>query len=168
MIYIGIGANLPSKHFNDPRATCEAALRLLDAYATLNVMECSRWYTSAPVPASDQAWFVNAVARLETDLPPRALLNVLHEVENAFGRVRSRRNAPRILDLDLLAYDDLIMNAREEGVDLPHSRMAERAFVLLPLADIAPNWRHHVLGLPLKDLIAHLPQDQICYVYTEP
>ncbi len=164
MIYIGIGANLPSQRFATPRATCEAALRALKDTGTVTVAACSHWYESAPVPASDQPWFVNAVARLETDLSPRALLDILHTIEADFGRVRTRRNAPRVLDLDLLVYNDMILHADEDDVDLPHPRMTERAFVLLPLAEIAPHWRHPISQISLESLIARMPREQICCV----
>jgi 2-amino-4-hydroxy-6-hydroxymethyldihydropteridine diphosphokinase len=152
---IGLGANLPSS-YGEPPATLRAALNRL-AKAGPSVTRRSRFWHSAPVPLSDQPWYVNAVAALETDLPPERLLALLHEVEAEFGRVRSVVNAPRLIDLDLLAYGREI---RTEGAPLlPHPRLAERAFVLLPLSDIAPDWRHPD-GRPLAALIEGLGQDQ--------
>jgi 2-amino-4-hydroxy-6-hydroxymethyldihydropteridine diphosphokinase len=107
---------------------------------------------------SDQPWFVNAVAAIETDLSPASLLMLLHRIELEFGRVRGVVNAPRLIDLDLLAYGRRI--SAEEVPILPHPRMDQRAFVLRPLADIAPDWRHPVSGLGLAALIARLPADQ--------
>jgi 2-amino-4-hydroxy-6-hydroxymethyldihydropteridine diphosphokinase len=157
LILIGLGANLPTSEFGPPVAGCEAALVELDNRG-LRVAARSRWYTSAPVPPSDQPWFVNGVARVETALTPDAVLAVLHAVERRFGRVRTVRNAARTLDLDLLAYGDVVL--REGEVVVPHPRLHERAFVLLPLAEVAPGWRHPVLGLTAAAMVEALPPDQ--------
>jgi 2-amino-4-hydroxy-6-hydroxymethyldihydropteridine diphosphokinase len=155
MILIGLGANLPSE-VGPPRATLEAALRALQA-AGIRLERRSPWYRSAPLPPSGQAWYVNGVALAATTLGPLALLGLLHRVEAGFGRRRGRRNAPRVLDLDLLDYDGLVRRGR---VDLPHPRLGERAFVLRPLADVAPLWRHPVTGRGLAELLASLPPEQ--------
>lgn len=94
-----------------------------------------------------------------TGLRPADLLSILHEVEAEFGRTRNIRNEARILDLDLVAYDDLVTDGATPPA-LPHPRMHERAFVLLPLSDIAPDWKHPSTGISLPDLIAALPADQ--------
>jgi 2-amino-4-hydroxy-6-hydroxymethyldihydropteridine diphosphokinase len=125
----------------------------------VRVLRVSRYYASAPVPASDQPWFVNAVAEVASELPPEALLARLHEVEAAFGRQRGEANVARVLDLDLIAYDDEI-TAPGEHLQLPHPRLAERAFVLLPLQDLAPDWRHPVSGKTVREMLAALPEDQ--------
>jgi 2-amino-4-hydroxy-6-hydroxymethyldihydropteridine diphosphokinase len=101
--------------------------------------------------------FVNAVAHVETALSPTELLAALHNVETAFGRKRSERNAPRTLDLDLLDYDGRIEPGPPE---LPHPRMAERGFVLIPLKDVASDWRHPATGRNVQSLIADLSQEQ--------
>jgi 2-amino-4-hydroxy-6-hydroxymethyldihydropteridine diphosphokinase len=157
-IFIGLGANLPSPRYGAPRATLTAALERLAA-AGVRIAARSPWYESAPVPVSDQPWYVNAVARVETALTPEALLALLNQVEEAFGRVRGERNAPRIIDLDIIAYGDLVVRGAAPPL-LPHPRMADRAFVLLPLRDIAPGWRHPQLGRSVEALIAALPPDQ--------
>ena len=110
------------------------------------------------MPPSDQPWFVNGVARVETALEPAALLAALHRVEAAFGRVRGVPNAARTLDLDLLAYGDRVAAPAPGGSGpiLPHPRMTERAFVLLPLADVAPAWYHPATGRSLAELIQSL------------
>ncbi len=157
MIFIGIGANLPSAA-GSPRQTCEAALVHLGRLGIV-VAERSPWYETAPVPVSDQPWFVNAVARIETSLSPAGVLAALHLTEAAYGRLRSEANAARTLDLDLLAYGDLV---RTEGAPLlPHPRLHERAFVLFPLRDLAPRWRHPVLGETSENLAARLPEQGI-------
>ncbi|MEE8279557.1 MAG: 2-amino-4-hydroxy-6-hydroxymethyldihydropteridine diphosphokinase [Alphaproteobacteria bacterium] len=158
MILIGIGANLPTEAFGTPRRACEAALRSLGS-AEVRVIKRSRWYKSAPLPPSDQPWFVNGVARVETALDPRDLLALLHRIERGMGRERADVNAPRVIDLDLLAYDDVVSDA-PGGPALPHPRLQERAFVLLPMAEIAPDWRHPATGRRVRDLIAALGAEQ--------
>ena len=128
--------------------------------AGLRIVGRSRWYESAPVPMSDQPWYVNGVVEIDTDLDPASLLALLHEIEAAFGRTRSVRNEARPLDLDLLAYGDRVLT-EEPGPLIPHPRLHERAFVLLPLAELAPDWRHPALGEGIQALIGRLPRDQI-------
>ena len=161
MILVGLGANLPTPGYAGPRETLEAALGRLTA-AGVGIRALSPWYRTAPVPASDQPDFVNAVAAVTTDLGPRRLLALLHAVEAAFGRVRGRRNAARGIDLDLLAYDDLVVD--EPGLTLPHPRLAERAFVVRTLADLTAalgvSWRHPVTHADVAALLAARPADQ--------
>jgi len=159
VIFIGVGANLPSAH-GSPRATCEAALAELERRG-VRIVRRSRWYETAPIPASDQPWFVNGVAAVVTALSPHALLVLLHDIERAFGRVRGAPNAARTLDLDLLAYDEVVI-AEPGGLVLPHPRMAERVFVLRPLAEIAPDWRHPVARATAAELAVRLADMQEC------
>ncbi|MBT5047282.1 MAG: 2-amino-4-hydroxy-6-hydroxymethyldihydropteridine diphosphokinase [Rhodospirillaceae bacterium] len=160
MIFIGLGANLESPRFGSPLATLEAAVGKLDSIRC-RVVACSGWYRSAPMPMSDQPWYVNGVARIETELVPVDLLTQLHEIENEFGRERAAPNAARVLDLDLLAYDDRYLDD-PAGPIVPHPRLHERAFVLLPLRELAPDWVHPRKGLNIEALIAALPGDQRC------
>ena len=157
-ILIAVGANLPSPEFGSPQATCEAALGELSRRG-LRIVHRSRWFETAPIPASDQPWYVNGVVAVETDLPPEALLALLHDVERRFGRERRELNAARVLDLDLVAYGDLVR--ADPPPILPHPRMHERAFVLLPLADVAPGWRHPADGRGISELIQALPANQL-------
>ncbi len=129
---IGLGANL-----NDPAAQVEYALAELDRLPATRLIARSSLYASAPVGYVDQPDFINAVAQVETELAPRALLAALLDIEHRHGRERSFRNAPRTLDLDLLLYDGA--HFHEDGLTLPHPRMCERGFVLLPLLEIAPD-----------------------------
>jgi len=129
---VGLGANL-----NDPAAQVEYALAELDRLPGTRLLAHSALYASAPVGYVDQPDFINAVAQVETSLAPRALLAALLDIEHRHGRERSFRNAPRTLDLDLLLYGNA--HFHEDGLTLPHPRMTERAFVLLPLLEIAPE-----------------------------
>jgi len=129
--YIALGANL-----DDPAAQVRAGFAALAALPQTRLTARSALYRSAPVGYAEQPDFVNAVAAVETGLAPRALLDALLAVERAHGRVRAMPNGPRTLDLDLLLYGDLQL--REPGLTIPHPRMHERAFVLVPLAEIAP------------------------------
>jgi 2-amino-4-hydroxy-6-hydroxymethyldihydropteridine diphosphokinase len=157
MIIIGIGSNLAASGYASP---LETGLAALDALAAphLHPVACSPWYESAPVPASDQPWFANAVALVETEREPEFVLDWLLSVEERFGRIRGERNAARTLDLDLIDYDGLILDTPR--LVLPHPRMHERRFVLAPLCDLAPGWRHPLLGTTAKELLAQLPPGQ--------
>jgi 2-amino-4-hydroxy-6-hydroxymethyldihydropteridine diphosphokinase len=158
MILLGLGANLPSATHGRPEATLAAALAALAAEGVA-VERLSPWYRSAPVPAvDDQPWYINGVAAVTTGLAPAGLLALLHRVEQRFGRVRRTRNEARVLDLDLLDYDGLVQH--DGTAVLPHPRLHERSFVLLPLRDVAPGWRHPALGRGVAELIAALPPGQ--------
>lgn len=157
MILIAIGSNLPAPGLASPQATCDAAVARLAADPDIVVGDRSRWYESEPVPISDQPWYVNGVLRVETVLDATALLERLHAVEALFGRVRRVRNEARPLDLDLIDHDGLVLDGSAGPPVLPHPRLRERAFVLLPLADVAPNWRHPATGEGIAALLAALP-----------
>lgn len=154
MIFTALGANLPSSA-GEPAATLRAALGTLPQRNVM-VEDVSPFYKSAAWPDPRDPEFVNAVARIESELSPASLLAVLKEIERSFGRRSAERNAPRPLDLDLLDYQGRI----ESGPPiLPHPRLHERAFVLIPLRDIAPLWRHPVSGFSVDALIEALPAE---------
>jgi 2-amino-4-hydroxy-6-hydroxymethyldihydropteridine diphosphokinase len=159
-IFIALGANLSHERFGSPRQTLEAALATLDRRG-IRTVRVSPWYRTAPVPVSDQPWYVNAVAEVMSALSADDLLAELHAVEADFGRARSVPNAARPIDLDLLDFHGEIAVGGRGRAILPHPRMTERAFVLLPLADLAPQWRHPASGLPIRTLIENLPADQV-------
>lgn len=143
-ILVAIGANLPDAAGRPALETCRWAARRLGRLPGLELRAVSRWYRTAPVPASDQPDYINGVALLSGEVEPEALLERLHAIEAQAGRVRGAVNAARVLDLDLLAIDALVLPG--PGLILPHPRMAGRAFVLYPLCDVAPDWRHPLLG----------------------
>jgi 2-amino-4-hydroxy-6-hydroxymethyldihydropteridine diphosphokinase len=120
----------------------------------IGILARSRWWRSAPwPPGSVQPPYVNGVVVVESALEPRDLLATLHRIETELGRVRGARNAPRPVDLDLIDYHGRV-SVPGETPELPHPRMAQRDFVLLPLQEVAPGWRHPADGRPLESLIA--------------
>lgn len=156
MILIALGSNLHSPA-GTPRETIRAALAALTRRG-IEIAQVSRFYISEAWPNPSDPPYVNAVAKIATALSPKDLLGVLHEVEAEFGRVRSERNAPRTLDLDLIDYDGKLL---EGDLELPHPRLLQRAFVLLPLRDVAPDWTHPITGASVSDSIVALPPSSI-------
>ncbi len=157
MILIALGSNLAGD-FETPEALLRAAMRDLERLAGVSIRAASRIWLTAPVPVSDQPWYRNAVIRVETEKSPEDLMAALLDIEARFGRARSVPNAARTLDLDLLAFDGEIRNTPH--LILPHPRMQSRAFVLRPLAEVAPDWVHPVSGQTVTELLSALPQDQ--------
>jgi 2-amino-4-hydroxy-6-hydroxymethyldihydropteridine diphosphokinase len=156
-VFVGIGGNLPCPRHGLPVHVMEAAVTVLPSVG-IDVVRCSRWYRTAPVPPSGQPPFVNGVLQVETALSADSLLLALHAVEARFGRVRGEVNAARTLDLDLLAYGTAIIE-RPGGLQVPHPRLHLRTFVLLPLAEVAPGWRHPRLGRTAVEMLADLPAE---------
>lgn len=152
-IVVALGSSLAGD-FASTAELLEAALAALSAEG-LKVTRRSRWWRSAAWPDATQPAFLNGVALIETGLGPEAVMARLHAVEARFGRVRHAANAPRTLDLDLVAYGRLA--GVIGGVVLPHPRAADRRFVMGPLAEIAPEWRHPVLGATARELSARAP-----------
>jgi 2-amino-4-hydroxy-6-hydroxymethyldihydropteridine diphosphokinase len=142
--FVALGANL-----GDRQATIESAVRDLAQIGP--VIAVSSIYETDPWGFVDQPAFLNAVAEIDTELPAESVLEFLHEVEGRHGRVRSFANAPRTLDLDLLLYGDSFL--KSEHLTVPHPRFRERAFVLVPLAEVAANVVVPGLGATVSDLL---------------
>ncbi len=159
MIIVAIGANLPGPDGNTPLATCCNAVEALRRLPGLSLSAVSRWYATAPVPASAQPDYINGVALLRGEVDPAVLLTVLQAIEHDAGRVRGRPNAARTLDLDIVAIGDVTRDAPDPV--LPHPRMHERAFVLQPMAELVPDWRHPGTGRTVAEMIAALPPQGI-------
>jgi 2-amino-4-hydroxy-6-hydroxymethyldihydropteridine diphosphokinase len=144
MSAIALGSNLGTS-----LETLEAAMTTLAKTPGILVKARSHWYQTKAV-GPPQPDYLNGCAILQTTQPPLVLLNTLLKVEQQFGRVRQGRNAPRTLDLDLLLFDDIVLN--EPELKIPHPRMVERAFVLVPLAEIAPDWIEPISGKAIAEL----------------
>ena len=144
-VYLGLGSNL-----GDRKANLERALELAGEW--LRIEEVSSLYETVPLGHTDQPMFLNAVCRVDTDLGPFQLLSLLKGIETAMGRVPSFANGPRCVDLDILFCGDLVIETPE--LTVPHPRIAERAFVLIPLVEIAPDLVHPASGESVRQLAA--------------
>ncbi len=164
LYFIGLGSNLDISGVGSSKTVLEAAVRQFCGEIG-TVVKKSQWYESEPIPVSDQPWFVNGVIAVESQLKPKGLLRKALEIEAEFGRKRSQANAARTLDVDIIACGQLVCDteADEDGpaITLPHPRMHNRAFVLLPMADVAPDWHHPVLNESISTLIKALPAQNI-------
>lgn len=151
--YISVGSNL-----GDKLANCRRGVEALASGGEIRITGQSRTYTTEPVDFTEQDWFINCVIRVETGLGPYELLDRLQAIQREAGRsAETVRFGPRVLDLDLLLYDRLILD--DARLSLPHPRMHRRRFVLKPLCDIDSEVVHPVLGKAVKDLLAELEED---------
>lgn len=144
--FIGLGSNM-----GDKAASLKRAIEELGKVQGTRVLAVSSFYKTEPVGDVEQDWFINAAAEIETSLAPRELLNRLLDIEKDLGRVREVKWGPRIIDLDILLYDDLVMD--EEGLVIPHPYLHERGFVLMPLAEISPEVMHPKLKKSMSELM---------------
>ncbi|MEW6068932.1 MAG: 2-amino-4-hydroxy-6-hydroxymethyldihydropteridine diphosphokinase [Nitrospirota bacterium] len=152
VVYIGIGSNLGDRHKN-----CEHAIELLEKRGII-VKKKSSMHETAPWGIKDQPVFINMVIEIETGLKPKELLRLLKDVEKEAGRKETFKWGPRIIDLDILLFDDIVLN--ENDLKIPHPSMHKRDFVLMPLCEIAPDIKHPVLNLSVKDLMQKLSNGQ--------
>jgi len=159
-VFVALGANI-----GEPLRQIGAGFAALDALPGTRLMARSSLYRSAPVGYADQPDFINAVAMIGTVLDPHALLAALLSIERAHGRVRDFPNAPRTLDLDIVLYGDLVLH--EPGLTIPHPRMLERAFVMLPLAEIGPDAEVPGCGR-VRELAARLDAGSIAQLQRMP
>ena len=156
-VIIAIGSNLPDAWGHGPRALCRAAIEALRGLHGLRLVAVSRWYRSPAWPPSDQPDYINGVVLMDGIVAPAWLLGELHMIEAQAGRRRSIVNAARPLDLDIIDMAGLIRPSPDPV--LPHPRAHLRSFVLRPIADILPTWRHPSLGASTADLLAPLADD---------
>jgi 2-amino-4-hydroxy-6-hydroxymethyldihydropteridine diphosphokinase len=157
-VYIALGSNLGRRQDNLRKA-------LQELPTTIQLLAASPIYSTPPWGYTGQPEFLNQVARLETDLGPLELLRALKDLEIRLGRQPTFRYGPRLIDLDILFYDDQVVDS--PALTIPHPRLAERAFVLVPLVDLAPTLRHPVLRLTTSELLARLDRSGI-RLYTPP
>jgi len=167
MILVALGANLPGRNNATPLETCRWGLKQLAALPGLRMDAISQWYVTKPVPPSGQPLYVNAVARLSVEpdaacMDPAILLVALQTIEQQAGRGRGERNAPRTLDLDIIAMGKggQMVRLAPDPV-LPHPRAHLRAFVLVPLLDVAADWVHPVEGVKADQLLRRLPDQGV-------
>ena len=150
---IGLGSNL-----GDSRSILNSAIDRLKSYHQIDLIAVSSWYLTAPI-GPPQPDYLNGCVTIGTSLAPLELLNILHSIESEFGRVRTEFWGARTLDLDLLLYDDLIINL--PTLQIPHPRMLERAFVLVPLTEIAPDWLEPRSGDSIATILDRLEYSDI-------
>ena len=144
-VYLSLGSNL-----GDSRALIRKALGELSA-AGIKIVRASSLYKTEPVEYLDQPWFINSAACAETNLSPRRLLRALKCIERTLGRIRGKPKGPRMIDIDILLYENVVV--RSSGLTIPHARLTERRFVLVPLREIAPRVVHPVTGLTVSELL---------------
>jgi 2-amino-4-hydroxy-6-hydroxymethyldihydropteridine diphosphokinase len=158
VVYIALGSNL-----EDRQANLQMAIQALQP--SVRVLECSPVYQTPPWGYLDQPAFLNQVVKGGTELSPRELLDLLKRIEVEMGRQKTVINGPRLIDLDILFYDDLTVDSPQ--LTIPHPRLAGRGFVLVPLADLAPELRYPALGVTVSELLNEADRSGIV-LYAEP
>lgn len=177
---IAMGANLPSAT-GTALETLNKSLELFLS-ESLQVVRISKWFSTPAFPADSGPDFVNGAVMVETKLSPERVLAALHSIEAAMGRTRENRWEPRLCDLDLIAYDDIVLpdlktfkhwesldltsqqSQTPETLIIPHPRLQDRSFVLVPLNDIAPDWVHPVSGITVSEMLAALPAEDLAEI----
>jgi 2-amino-4-hydroxy-6-hydroxymethyldihydropteridine diphosphokinase len=152
-VFLGLGSNQGEKIKNCEQAI-EEILKLEEGF----LLSRSSWYYSEPWGRDDQDWFINGVIQIRTELCPDELLMKFKEIEKRLGRKNREKWGPRVIDIDILFYDDLFLESPE--MDIPHPRILERNFVLIPLAEIAPQFVHPVLKKTIKELLDTSPDQK--------
>ena len=148
--YIGVGSNI-----GDSQRNCKDAISLLTEFG-IKIIKASSFYKTRPWRVADQPDFTNCAVSVETDLDPHELLRALKSIEQTIGRTETFRWGPRVIDLDILIYNYLILD--DPDLVIPHRHMHERGFVLMPLAEIAPDLRHPAMGISIVELLERLEE----------
>jgi 2-amino-4-hydroxy-6-hydroxymethyldihydropteridine diphosphokinase len=159
-VYIALGSNI-----GDRQQNLSEAIRLL-IEAGAHILQCSRFYETEPVDYLDQEWFLNAVLHAETDLSPIDLLHMLRSIETQMGSKKAFAKGPRRIDLDVLLYNDAVIDTPE--LQVPHPRMLARKFVLVPLAEIAPELRHPTWPATAAEMLHRTPDQSEVRAYSPP
>jgi 2-amino-4-hydroxy-6-hydroxymethyldihydropteridine diphosphokinase len=149
-VFIGVGSNIGLRNEN-----CEEAIRLLNKAQKIEIIERSSLYESEPVGKTNQNWFVNAAVAIKTSLTPETLLESVFKIEKFLGRERHEKWGPRIIDLDLLIYENYVINSTT--LKIPHPEMTKRRFVLLPLSEFAGDFVHPIENKTINNLLKELP-----------
>ncbi|MAX17583.1 MAG: 2-amino-4-hydroxy-6-hydroxymethyldihydropteridine diphosphokinase [Nitrospina sp.] len=150
--FVGIGSNL-----GVPTENCEEAICLLNTSPKIEIVDRSNLYESEPVGKIPQNWFVNTTVAIKTSLDPESLLEELFKIENSLGRKRKEKWGPRIIDLDILVYENYVINSAT--LTLPHPEMTKRRFVLLPLSEFAGDYEHPIENKTISELLKELPEN---------
>ena len=152
--FISIGSNM-----GDKISVCKKAVGYIASFSNMSLIAVSKYYKTEPVDYSDQDWFVNLAVKIKTRLLPYELLKELNNIEKFLGtKKKAVRFGPRILDLDIIFYDNIILNM--ENIEIPHPRMHKRRFVLQPLCDIEPDFIHPVIKVSVKKLLCGLDKNR--------
>ena len=159
MIFLGLGSNLSSK-FGDRFANINLAISFLEEYG-IKVIKKSNFYETPSYPNKENPKFINAVILVETTLPPVDLMSVLLFIEQKLGRKRDKKNDPRTCDIDIIDYNSQILNLKfnKSELTLPHNELTKRNFILFPLQEISPNWKHPKTKEFISDLLQKLSED---------
>ena len=157
MILIALGSNLKSETYGDPIKNCLKAMELLEK--SFELKKVSNFYETEPIPKSNQAMYVNGVVSVKTNFLPKKILSELMNIEKIFKRVRHLKNESRVIDLDLLCYNEIIF--KDKNLELPHPRMHLRRFVMQPLCDINKDWEHPLLKEKAKNILKNLANQKI-------
>ena len=159
MIFLGLGSNLSSK-FGDRFTNINLAISFLEGYG-IKVIKKSNFYETPSYPNKENPKFINAVIIVETTLPPVDLMSVLLFIEEKLGRKRDKKNDPRTCDIDIIDYNSQILNLKfnNSELTLPHNELTKRNFILFPLQEISPNWKHPKTKEFISDLLQKLSED---------